>query len=684
MPKVRSHYFSCVVCVFLIAGSGICGVLIPIEELMLFMPALLGQGDKSSAFVILPSQSRPESLEVATQYSRLRATPDTTSALVFLAKNGHRFKIIAKQGQWFFVFIKEQKRGWIAENTAKLIYTAKSGSTATASAKNEPSAAVKTVAVSKTTGENKHVFTGGYTRVYRAASRTTPIVYLAKRGENYEVLAENDTWMEITFKGDTGWVSKTDLSPPPAAVAPSPPSGTTPQVQISQTPRQETARNQPVAVASSADSLRRSNSPPIIIHDTVRVPIAPPKTTQVPAPPPPNQLQQFFSQKSKKELMPEATVTPQNEPNPDPTFEFEQQQYLFVQIKSSSPAPIRSSLHQDSTILLMARKGEVFPLISAGDSWCKITVGPREGWIQRRNVRIVESATPSPFSTQTLFTLAIILGIAIFAAIIGIIVSRLNSRKIGWFKTTRAEKNVLIISARDKLIQQYLAGSSAPISKCFSELGFRVSQAKDMTRVSMQLTHHLPDVIMADWEIDRDIQTSMEKILSSKTSTANILIIFYNVYDPQKVRKSDKIPNAQYLGPRFTDREVFSLVTPLIIKENRPINIRKSVETAALEGEIGESSMSELLQFIDIGKKNGCLLIGGKKPIGILYFKSGNVVFAATKNEKGQPAIFAILGTKSGHFSMVLEKIAPEENCNVSAMGILMEWTRLADENHGH
>ena len=105
--------------------------------------------------------------------------------------------------------------------------------------------------------------------------------------------------------------------------------------------------------------------------------------------------------------------------------------------------------------------------------------------------------------------------------------------------------------------------------------------------------------------------------------------------------------------------------------------------TSALEGDIADSNLPEILQFIDMGKKTGCLQIENESPLGVLYFAQGRVVHAAAANSvAGRDAINAILGLKAGTFKFILDKQPKARTLDLSTLEVLMEWSKAEDEAH--
>jgi hypothetical protein len=110
---------------------------------------------------------------------------------------------------------------------------------------------------------------------------------------------------------------------------------------------------------------------------------------------------------------------------------------------------------------------------------------------------------------------------------------------------------------------------------------------------------------------------------------------------------------------------------------------KKIGEGSALEGDISESNLPEILQFIEMGKKTGCLQFEDATPLGIIYFTQGRIVHAAaTDSTTGREALNYILGLKEGNFRFILDKQPRVSDLDLSTLEVLMEWTRIEDETH--
>lgn len=624
--------------------------------------------------VSLFRQNTGKFAEVSVKYSRVRSAPDSTSSLIILAKLGDRFPLVLSQGSWLKIEVSKGF-GWIKLSDVKVI----SHPTAT---KN-----VQSVFKQGSNIKGRLTVTGNYARVRSAPNSNAPFIQLVKRGQTFDVLSMIESWYEIDINGKTGWINRSDISsslqrstapPEKVAVRETVPPPKPPETIKHQEPP---AAEFKIPQAETATSVQKQPFVPVK-KSAIAVPSAPKHriTSTVPSP----AMHKAGALEQNRKVQQES-VTLEREKSPllrkriSEKIEASRTYGKYAQIISGGSVKVLEKLSPDSPVLGMAPKGSNYPILQTGDSWCKISYKGKDGWIERQYIEIVEK-TSSPLVKDLLFYSAVIISAIFLIMLIRFVIIHLKKIKESWFKTVSIRKNLLIIAKKEKNVQRYLTNTTTTLQKCFSELGFQITVSNDLNNVSKLLIHFMPDVIVVDWKFENKIHETMENILYSKSTTVNILVIFYNVPDPEFVQKSKAIPNSQYLGLSFSDREIFRLITPIILTGEKSKNIRKSVEASALEGNIDEGNLSEVFQFVEIGHKTGCLIVETKKPYGMIYFKQGIIVYASTNSSSGKEAVLDILNKKEGRFSFVIDKTPPEENCALPTLGILMEWTQKIDE----
>ena len=331
----------------------------------------------------------------------------------------------------------------------------------------------------------------------------------------------------------------------------------------------------------------------------------------------------------------------------------------------------------------MAKKGDVFPLVGEGDTWCKVVYADTVGWVERRNGKIID-APESLLANDLLFFGAVLLVLGLVVALLLLIFSILKKRRNIKPEDNAIQKNVLIVAKVNKTIQYTLTDTTTTIDRCFAEIGFDISVAKDPMSIRNFVQSKIFDLLIIDWKFERNIVSYVERLFSTVPNAKKIFCIVYNTPDPAAIRPGRIFSNTVFLGLNFSDRDIFKLVTPLIISDNSK-NLQKSIQSSALQGNIADGNLLEVLQFIEIGSKTGCLLIETERPFGLIYFLNGRIIYAATAQEIiGKEAVFMILNLKNGNFRFILNRKPKSSNANLSTLEVLMEWTKALDEANGH
>jgi len=350
-----------------------------------------------------------------------------------------------------------------------------------------------------------------------------------------------------------------------------------------------------------------------------------------------------------------------------------------------------------SPVLYTARrKGDYFALVGEGKSWCKVALkvlaDPEDtakgykdttGWLKRTSIEIVDDtlAAKSIFLADAKKYLSVL---GIIGAIVFLIAAIVTFRHLraGRRRNVFVQKNALIIAKESKMVQFTLTNAMGPIERCFTEIGFNVSLVKDSVTARNSIEHSMPDLILVDWNFETAIFAKIENLFSRLSSGANAHFLFFNVPDPSAAPASKILRNVNFLGITVSDRDIFHVVTPLLVHhaEQSAEDIQKSVQRCALEGEIAGGNLLEVLQFIEIGSKTGCLMVETKGPFGLVYFQDGRIVYAAASKGQGVEAVYDILNLPFGKFRFITNKQPKIANLNLPTLSVLMEWTKGKDE----
>jgi hypothetical protein len=327
----------------------------------------------------------------------------------------------------------------------------------------------------------------------------------------------------------------------------------------------------------------------------------------------------------------------------------------------------------------MAKRGERLSLVAEGESWCRIAYKDTVGWIERKVGKVVDSGSSS-FLHSSSVVIILIGGVLLLLFVIIIISIRHIRTRASSKQVSSAKRQALFIAREPKFINEALTDNSVTIEKCFSDMGFEIKYAADLLNIKTIIESKTPDVILIDWRFDRTIFSTIEKFFVSSPNAESVIIVVYNVPDPSSMFTSSILPKMAFFGVTFSDRDLFKIVTPLLLSTENA-EMQKSSQSSALEGEIAGGNLVEVLQYIETGRKNGCLLIDTGKPFCIIYFNSGRIIYAATSEGlTGRDAIFSVLNLKEGKFRFLLNKKPKTFNTDLSTLEVLMSWTKNIDE----
>jgi hypothetical protein len=327
-------------------------------------------------------------------------------------------------------------------------------------------------------------------------------------------------------------------------------------------------------------------------------------------------------------------------------------------------------------LLVKAKKGDIFFARETTDTWCKIVVRDTAGWVLR--VKGILTDKPKAKRIDELLIILAVAAFLIFTALVILLVILVRRRVRG--KPKQAEAfHAFIIAKTPPNIQCIISNKTISLEKYLQAIGFSVRTAHDLGAAQRHVAKSVTDIVFIDWNIADDIPGTVEVLFANFDEQKLPLAIFFNVPDLSSIPLIPVLLRAYHLGASFSDHDISKLITPTILSKTSP----KSGAGSALEGDIAEGNLPEILQFIEIGKKTGCLLIETASPVGMIYFTQGRIVHAAAANNlQGKDAINSLLGLTQGHFRFLLNKEPKISDLNLSTLEVLMEWTKAEDEAH--
>jgi hypothetical protein len=532
--------------------------------------------------------------------------------------------------------------------------------------------------------------TNFYAKLYLAPSINAKFMGLAQRGERYSILISSNYWYRIDFKGVPVWIQKSDIqlidpnappsdNPPVVSNDVSAPQDEQPSSTSTTTEPQPT-RDVPAQPTSNPAVSQQPTSRSSITDEQIRA-AAEARTAEMRRARIQDSIELVAKEKRDQSRL-NFSKLPVIEQN------VEEQQTDKVFLITISPSKVLSELSPTSPILGIVSKGDKLQLVGEGESWCKVMYKGSAGWIEKRSGKVIIPGTAGSFyeENRDILLLSVFILIALLILFIVLIISyRIKNNRLLGNKTVAADaKKVLIIAKEVKYVSNTFTSTSVPIGRSFNEIRFHAKFTHDTQNLNTIIDHYNPDIIMIDWNLDKTISNSVERILLAGNSAISTLVVVYNVPDPSSMFPSPKL-HMSFLGISITDKDLTKIVKQLEFVNDKTASDSGSKEsessTAALEGEIAGSNLSEVMQYIEAGQKTGCLIIAIGNPVCLIYFSDGRIIYAATADGLvAKDALFAALELKKGNFRFLLNKKPKAANTNMSTLEVLMSWTKEIDE----
>ena len=103
----------------------------------------------------------------------------------------------------------------------------------------------------------------------------------------------------------------------------------------------------------------------------------------------------------------------------------------------------------------------------------------------------------------------------------------------------------------------------------------------------------------------------------------------------------------------------------------------------ALRGDLQKVPLFAVLQMLEMGRQSGCLAVETASGEGFLWLDMGRIVHAEGAKKTGLEAAIAIAQANAGRFDFAPGSPAPEASMGASVTEVILEATRLLDEEGG-
>lgn len=330
-----------------------------------------------------------------------------------------------------------------------------------------------------------------------------------------------------------------------------------------------------------------------------------------------------------------------------------------------------------STTVNMVPEGTLLKITSINDPWVMVRYQNVTGWINMAS--IVPEKTDNLFFDTTYIEERTILGVPVNDTIILITLgSLLITILLLLFLYARSARNknrifAVLVCDDETKIRMSNTQQMVSIWDHLEEMGMTVIQFRHFRQCIRYLTK--VDLIVLDYQCEPQLLVHIENYMNTSLIPYKGPIVFYNVEKPESLYLVPTVAHSTVLGTNLSDRD-FAIALVPILGINRKSHSKSS---SALEGKLTDESWLELLQFIEMSRKTGTLMIQKTKILGKLCFEGGLVRAAYYGNMTGDKAAMKLLSVREGYFYLSSEPPS-ERNCMIPITGLLMAWTQIKDE----
>jgi hypothetical protein len=192
--------------------------------------------------------------------------------------------------------------------------------------------------------------------------------------------------------------------------------------------------------------------------------------------------------------------------------------------------------------------------------------------------------------------------------------------------------------------------------------GNRIAEACDLLGLTSRVVSHgaaaletalmeVPAVLVLEVDLPLIDGEKLGQILHANPRTQNIELLFLGD------RSSDAVPAGEALGPSAPPEDIAESVRALLDEqgEGEPEAEANEDITGAVEGQLAQLSLTDLLQLFHVSRKTGAVTLlrrnfNGEEESGLVLVSGGEIVQAETGTVHGEKALFRLIGWDRGSF----------------------------------
>ena len=207
-----------------------------------------------------------------------------------------------------------------------------------------------------------------------------------------------------------------------------------------------------------------------------------------------------------------------------------------------------------------------------------------------------------------------------------------------------------------------------------------ISTAGDSADALLKAVEAPPDLLISDFRMPgMDGRQLLEK-LKSRPATAGIPVMLMASKADISERLSQD-PVEDYLEKPFFLKDAVGRIKRVIDRIALEKMAKSASSDGVLRGSLSQMNVIDLVQSLEMGRKNCQLTMTNGDDKCELYFAGGQVKHATYGAISGDEAVFKVLRWTDGNFQINFEGKTTQETTTLNTQGLRMEGLRLLDES---
>lgn len=209
-------------------------------------------------------------------------------------------------------------------------------------------------------------------------------------------------------------------------------------------------------------------------------------------------------------------------------------------------------------------------------------------------------------------------------------------------------------------------------------MGYDVIAMPDTRSARAIISEFKPDLILVSVEPPADrVLWFCERLKGDARTAGTPILAVVGGGDPQLSVKCLRAGANDFLTKPVHPELLFLKV------QNHLSAVGVDVKECGVSGTLDEMSFTDMIQILCAGRRSVDLFVTSDAEEGRVYIRDGEVVHAILGPHLGENAFYAMMRWKTGTFTTRQCGACPDRTIHVSAMSLLMEGARQADESAG-